>query len=232
VSRPIELLRRRFSVQRRLSHFAQKVVYLRPRKTNAPKAQSDEMCAKTGSTQQTEFVKSAKNPDRSVILQGEVPGEFAAPLVIHYHRRASLRSLHHRFRFASITVGATARQKHSDGRLIVAVTRSDEGEGSEKTSDAILRNPPFEQVFSYRLGKQYFRKEEGELWKKLEMVESDDTRTVDNTGGPAHQSLLMEPRSTSPAVSSPRARSAFFELCWACIPFRCSTIARSAAPGP
>lgn len=175
MSRQIELLRRKLSVQCWLSHFAQKVVYLRPRKTNAPKAQSDEVCAKTGSTHQTEFVKSAKYPDRSVILQGEVPGEFTAPLVVHYHRRASLRSLYHRFRFASITVGAPAREKHSDGRLIVAVTRSDEGERSEKTSDTILRNPPFEQVSSHRLGEQYFRKEEGELWKKLQMVESDDT---------------------------------------------------------
>jgi len=71
---------------------------------------------------QTEFLESAKNPDRSVVLQSEVPGKLAAPLVVNYHRCATLRSLYHSFRLAPVAVGAAIRQKHIDGCLIVAVT--------------------------------------------------------------------------------------------------------------
>lgn len=138
------------------------------------------MCTQIGSSEQTQFVESAENPNRSVILEGEVLRQPTAPLVVHDHRRAALRSLHHRFRLTSIAVGAAIRQKDIDGRPIITIATPNEGEGGEKTANAILRNPPPEQIPSYGLGEQHFRKQESKLWEKLQMVESDDTRTVND----------------------------------------------------
>jgi hypothetical protein len=95
----------------------------------ASQAQGDKVRTKLRTSDQTEFLESAKNPDRSVVFQRKVIGKLAPPPVVHDYRSATLGSLHHSFCLAPVAVGAAIRQKHIDGCLIVSVTTLNEGEG-------------------------------------------------------------------------------------------------------
>ena len=129
---------------------------------------------------QPHVVQLLEHPKRSMAVQIEALSELAAPEVVDDHGRSVLRCLYHGLHFASVlhAPAISLREKNIYRALVITVASLEKRVLLKDRLQTILRGSTIEELPSDSLRNQHAREQDAEFRHQSNMVESDDTRTV------------------------------------------------------
>jgi len=188
-----------------------------PGQSDSTAAQRYHTIAKSGSGNQFQFVE----PFQESIAFHETPDRHArrvpAPRIVNDHHRAKLRGLYNCLNLSPVprALPSSFRQEEIDGALIVVVATLEKSVSAKEGLHAVLGRSALKQILPDSFWDEHGGEKKTQLRHELEMVESDDARTVDRTAALPHpnQSRSAEANMSKPSASVPSANSAFFVSC-------------------